>query len=197
MPSSKPVTPTTWLEVRLALIGALRLARGDRGGLSCFDRSLDGFWRSFRAAFISYPLYLILLSMRVTVAKWETSGALVIIMVETIAYVIAWTAFPLLMLIVTQRIGRSHRFLDFMVPYNWSQVPQSALFVLVGLETESGVLGAQPAQAIEVAAAVAVLVYEWFIARVALETTVSAAVLVVIVDLLLGVLISHVAGGLY
>jgi hypothetical protein len=189
--------PTAWLEVRLALIGALRLARGDRGGLSCFDRSLDGFWRSFRAAFISYPLYLILLSMRVTVAEWETSGAFVIIMVETIAYVIAWTAFPLLMLIVTQRIGRSHRFLDFMVPYNWSQVPQSALFVLVGLETESGVLGAQPAQAIEVAAAVAVLVYEWFIARVALETTVSAAVLVVIVDLLLGVLISHVAGGLY
>lgn len=189
--------PTAWLEVRLALIGALRLARGDRGGLSCFDRSLDGFWRSFRAAFISYPLYLILLSMRVTVAESETSGVLVIVMVETIAYVIAWTAFPLLMLIVTQRIGRSHRFLDFMVPYNWSQVPQSALFVLVGLETESGVLGAQPAQAIEVAAAVAVLVYEWFIARVALETTVSAAVLVVIVDLLLGVLISHVAGGLY
>jgi hypothetical protein len=190
--------PTTaWLEVRLAMIGALRLARGDRGGLSCFDRSLDGFWRSFRAAFISYPLYLILLSMRVTVAESETSGVFVIIMVETIAYVIAWTAFPLLMLIVTQRIGRSHRFLDFMVPYNWSQVPQSALFVLVGLETESGVLGAQPAQAIEVAAAVAVLVYEWFIARVALETTVSAAVLVVIVDLLLGVLISHVAGGLY
>ena len=47
-----------WLEVRLAMIGALRLARGDRGGLSCFDRSLDGFWRSFRAAVISYPLYL-------------------------------------------------------------------------------------------------------------------------------------------
>ena len=62
--------PTAWLEVRLALIGALQLARGDRGGLSCFDRSLDGFWRSFRAAFISYPLYLILLAMRVTVGKW-------------------------------------------------------------------------------------------------------------------------------
>jgi hypothetical protein len=191
--------PTTavWPEVRLAMIGALRLARGDRGGLSCFDRSVDGFWRSFRAAVISYPLYLVLLSMRVTVAEWETSGAFLIIAVETIAYVIAWTAFPLLMLIVTQRIGRPHRFFDFMVPYNWSQLPQSALFVLVGLGTESGVLGAQPAQAIEVAAAIAVLVYEWFIARVALDTTASAAAFVVFVDLLLGVLISHVAGGLY
>jgi hypothetical protein len=196
--SRKPLMPTaTFSEVRLALIGALRLARGDRGGLACFDRSVDGFWRSFRAAFISYPLYLVLLSMRVTVAEWETSGPFLIITVETIAYVIAWTAFPLLMLIVTQRIGRSHRFLDFMVPYNWSQVPQSALFVLVGMESESGVLGAQAAQAIELAAAVAVLVYEWFIARAALDTTVSAAVFVVIVDLLLGVLISHVAGSLY
>jgi hypothetical protein len=135
--------------------------------------------------------------MRVTVAEWERSGALVVITVETIAYVIAWTAFPLVMLIVTQRIGRAYRFFDFMVPYNWSQLPQSALFVLVGLETESGVLGTQPAQAVELAAAVAVLVYEWFIARVALDTTAAAAAFVVFVDLLLGVLISHAASGLY
>jgi len=188
---------TAWSEVRLALTGALRLARGDRGGLAYFDRSADGFWRSFRAAVISYPLYLVLLSMRVTVAEWERSGAFLIITVETIAYVIAWTAFPLLMLIVTQRIGRTHRFFDFMVPYNWSQLPQSGLFVLVGLQTESGVLGTQPAQAMEIVAAVAVLVYEWFIARVALDTTAAAAAFVVFVDLLLGVLVSHLASGLY
>ena len=188
---------TAWQEVRLALIGALRLARGDRGGLACFDRTVDGFWRSFRAAFISYPLYLVLLTMRVTIAEWERSGAFVIVTVETIAYVIAWTAFPLLMLIVTQRIGRGHRFFDFMVPYNWSQLPQSGLFVLVGLQTESGVLGTQPAQAMEIVAAVAVLVYEWFIARVALDTTAAAAAFVVFVDLLLGVLVSHLASGLY
>lgn len=190
--------PTTaWLEVRLALVGALRLAKGDRGGLACFDRSLDGFWRSFRAAAIAYPLYLMLLTMRVSVAEWERSGGLQILTVETIAYIIAWVAFPLIMLTVTRWIDRAHRFFDFMVPYNWSQVPQSALFVLVGLETESGVLGAPVAQAIEVAAAIAVLVYEWFVARVALDTTASAAAFVVFVDLVLGVLISHVASSLY
>lgn len=190
--------PTTaWLEVRLALVGALRLARGDRGGLACFDRSADGFWRSFRAAAIAYPLYLVLLSMRITVAEWERSGGLLIVTVETIAYVMAWVAFPLIMLTVTRWIGRAHRFFDFMVPYNWSQVPQSALFVLVGLESESGVLAAGPAQAIEIAAAAAVLLYEWFIARVALDTTASAAGMVVLVDLFLGVLISHVASSLY
>jgi hypothetical protein len=185
------------LEVWLALAGALRLARGDRGGLQCFDRSLDGFWRSFRAAVIAYPLYLVLLAMRVTLAEWERSGGFVIVTVETIAYVISWVAFPLIMLAVTQRLGRAQRYFDFMVAYNWSQVPQSALFVLVGLETESGVLGAVPAQAIEVAAGIAVLVYEWFIARVALDVTAPAAILVVLVDLVVGVVVSNVASSLY
>src|SRR2546430_16643578 len=91
--------PTTaWLEARLALAGTLRLARGDRGGLACFDRSLDGFWRSFRAAAITYPLYLVLLTMRVSVAEWQRSGGWRIVLVETIGYVIAWVAFPLVML---------------------------------------------------------------------------------------------------
>jgi hypothetical protein len=186
-----------WLEVRLALTGALKLARGDRRGLACFDRSLDGFWRSFRAAVVAYPLYLLLLAMRVTVAEWERSGGPVIVTVETIAYVIGWAAFPLIMLTVTQWLGRAHRYFDFMVAYNWSQVPQSALFVLVGLNTESGLLGGPPAEAIEIAAAVAVLLYEWFIARVALETTAAAAAFVVFIDLLLGVVISNVASSLY
>jgi hypothetical protein len=190
--------PTTaWLEVRLALVGAFRLAKGDRGGLSCFDRSLDGFWRSFRAAIIAYPLYLMLLTMRVSITEWERSGGLLIVTVETIAYIVAWAAFPLIILTLARRIDRAHRFFDFMVPYNWSQVPQTALFVLIGIEAESGVLSAPAAQAIELAAAMGVVVYEWFIARVALDTTVYAAAFIVFVDLILGALISHVASSLY
>jgi hypothetical protein len=84
-----------------------------------------------------------------------------------------------------------------MVPYNWCQVPQSALFVLVGLESASGVLGTQASEAIDIVAAIATLVYEWFIARVALDTTGLVAAFVVLLDLVLGVLISRVTGGLY
>jgi hypothetical protein len=187
----------TWEEVRSALVGSLRLARGDRGGLGCFDRSLDGFWRSFLAAALSYPLYLVLLTMRVSLAQWQAAGGPRIILIETIGYVISWVAFPLLMLSVVRWLGREHRFFDFMVPYNWCQLPQSVLFVLVGLDSESGMLGDPAAQGIEIAAAIAVLVYEWYIARVALETTGTAATLVVVVDLVLGIIISRAAGSLY
>ncbi len=186
-----------WAEVSLALSGALRLARGDRSGLACFDRSLDGFWRSFRAAAITYPLYLVLLSMRISVAEWQRSSGWRIVIVETIGYVIAWVAFPLIMLAVTRWIGRAHRFFDFIVPYNWCQVPQSVLFVLVGVGTESRILSSRAGESLDIVAAIATLVFEWYIARVALDTTASAAVFVVIVDLFLGVAISRVSGGLY
>jgi hypothetical protein len=188
---------TTWAELRWALIGCLRLARGDRGGLTYFDRSLDGFWRSFLSAFLSYPLFLLLLTMRVSLADWNGAGGVQIILAETIGYVISWVAFPLVMLPVLRWIGREQRFFDFMVPYNWCQLPQSVLFVLVGFESEAGVFGDPISQTIEIAAAIAVLVYEWYIARVALETSGAAATLVVLVDLVLGVLITRAAGNLY
>jgi len=50
------MTVSPWAEVQLAVGGALRLACGDRRGLGFFDASLDGFWRSFRAAEICYPM---------------------------------------------------------------------------------------------------------------------------------------------
>jgi hypothetical protein len=188
---------TTWAEVRWAMTGCLRLARGDRRGLEYFDRSLDGFWRSFMSAFLSYPFFLILLMMRVSLADWKAAGGLPIILIETIGYVISWVAFPLIMLSVVRWIGREHRFFDFMVPYNWCQLPQSILFVVIGLQSESEALGGSVSQALEFAAAIAVLVYEWYIARVALETSAAAATLVVLVDLVLGVVVTRAAGGLY
>jgi hypothetical protein len=146
---------------------------------------------------ICYPLFLLLLSMRVSVGDWQTSGGWRIVVVETIGYVVAWVAFPLLMLTVTRWIGRAHRFFDFMVPYNWCQVPQSALFVLVGLVSAGGMLGTRASAAMEIGAAIATLIYEWFIARVALDTTGLVAVFVVLLDLVLGALISRITGGLY
>ncbi|MBV9863268.1 MAG: hypothetical protein JO267_14105 [Alphaproteobacteria bacterium] len=185
------------VEVRLALRGALRLARGDRRGLACFDPSLEGFWRSFRAAFIGYPFYMALLLMRVSDAEWDRSGLFRILAVETIAYVINWAAFPLIILPFCRWLDRERRFFGFMTVYNWCQLPEMALFVLIGFEAESGLLPPGTTQAIQIVAAAAVLIYEWYIARVALETTATAATAIVLANLVLGVAISQIADGLY
>jgi hypothetical protein len=188
---------TAWLEARFALDGLWRLARGDRGGLACFDRTLDGFWRSFRAAIFCYPLYLVLLALRVADADWQKAGGLRVVAVATIGYVISWTAFPLVMLNLARRIGRADRFFDFMVPYNWYQLPQSALFVAVGLLSAGGSPQSRAVEVVAIAAAALVLGFEWYLARVALAASRAAAALVVAVDLVLGALIDGFSNLLY
>jgi len=191
------MTVPAWTEVQLAVGGALRLACGDRRGLGFFDTSIDGFWRSFRAAVICYPLYLALLSFRVPSASWTQSGVPTILIVESIAFVISWTAFPLLILPLARLLGREDRFLAFMVVYNWSQIPQTVLFVLVGLDGATGLLAPAAAGFAQLVAAIAVLVYEWYIARVALLVTGAQATVVVMVDLVLGTALGRVAEALY
>jgi hypothetical protein len=186
-----------WAELRLAMSGALRLAVGDRRGLGCFDTSLDGFWRSFRAAIICYPFYLFLLVVRVKAAQWHASGAATIVIVETIDYVIAWVAFPLLILPLSRWLGRTERFLPFMVAYNWSQIPQTALIAVIGLDGMTGLVSPAALPSAELVAILATMVYEWYIARVALAVGSAAAILVVLVDLLLGTALGRIAEVLY
>jgi hypothetical protein len=190
-------TVSAWTEVQLAVGGALRLAVGDRRGLGVFDASIEGFWRSFRAGLICYPLYLLLVVFRVADGQWEISGAVPILITETIAYVISWVAFPLLILPVARQLKRDDRFLSFMVAYNWSQIPQTALFVLVGLDGATGLLPSSGLHFAGLLAAIAAFVYEWYIARIALTVTGAQATLVVIIDLVLSTILGRIAQALY
>ena len=191
------MTAPAWVEVQLAVGGALKLARSDPSGLGFFDTSIDGFWRSFRAGVICYPFFLILLVFRVSAAHWAASGVPHIVIVETIGYVISWVAFPLIVLPLTRYLGRENRFIPFIVAYNWSQIPQTALFVIVGAGAASGLFPGDVGHVVDFAAAVAVLLYEWYIARVALQVSASQAVPVVLLDVVLGVVLSRVTESLY
>ena len=48
----------------MSIYGAYRLARLDAAGMSYFDTSVAGFWRSFFAAVIIAPFYAMLLAIR-------------------------------------------------------------------------------------------------------------------------------------
>src|ERR1041384_3316470 len=115
------MTVSAWIEVQLAVGGALKLARGDARGLGFFDLSIDGVLRVFRAPACSSPVYLIRLALRVTEAQWAGAGLGRILAVETVAFVISWPAFPLVMQPVSRFLGRESRFIAFMVVYNWCQ----------------------------------------------------------------------------
>ncbi|HEV2188888.1 MAG TPA: hypothetical protein VGR70_16895 [Stellaceae bacterium] len=186
-------------EASLALTGTLRLARGDPGGLACFDPSIDGFWRSFRAAVLCYPPYLILLSFPVVlgdgpVVEVDTARFYA---AETIHFAISWVAFPLVVLPIADFFGRGDRFLIFITAYNWCQVPQTLLFAIVALLGGTGVLSPNAMLSVDLILGIAALAYEWFVARVALAVTGPRASVVILADVILAVILSHISRALY
>lgn len=182
-------------EIWQALYGAWRLARLDRNALRYFDLSHRGTWRSFWAAAYCYPFFLLERWLELPGENVTDSGLGHIFLVETIAYVIGWTAFPLAALALCRRLGREEGGFDFITAYNWSIILQTALFVLIGLL--SLVLPDSTAIALQRMGLVAALIYEWFIAFVAVGGGAGIAGLVVLLDIVLGLFIQLTALSLY
>jgi hypothetical protein len=187
----------TWREVSQGLYGAWRLAHLDRSAMAWFDRSEAALWHSFWAAALVYPGALILLGLRLPPEQWAASGPFRILAVETIGHVMAWTAFPLVMVSFCRWLGRDAQFAGFIIAFNWAQVLQMALALGVEGLVDSGLLLSGIAALLLVAAFIAAVTYEWFIARVALDAGGVAATVVVLIDFVLTALLSRIAHALY
>jgi hypothetical protein len=186
---------TTASEISTGLRGAFVLARLDPGGMAYFDRSAAGFVRSYRAAIIIYPVFLLMLALPGGGdADTPSVDGFRIFLVETIGYVIGWTAFPVLMLPLSRFLGREERWLGYIIAYNWAQIPQQLLALASTLLVAGGLLPAPPVFAVTI---VAVLVYGAFIARVALDVSRTVATMIVLLDFTLGIFLSQVFQALH
>lgn len=169
-------------DIRDALHGALRLACVDPGGFECFDRSKAGFWKSFRAALILYPLFMFL-AFRVG-GLGEAEDYIRPFLVQTVAYAVTWLAFPVVMAPVCDLLGRRQRYVGFIVAYNWAQIPQYAYSIIL-----LGLAGGMDSAIITVP----VFLYEGYVAAVALDIGVLSAAMIVMIDYILGTGIDLVA----
>ena len=80
-------------ELAASVYGAYRLARLDPNGLRFFDASPAGARRSFYAAAIVAPFYALMLAVG---APEPASDTLRFSLVEGIAYVLSWVAYPVI-----------------------------------------------------------------------------------------------------
>lgn len=179
-------------ELTAALYGAWRLARLDPRGQDHFDASIEGFWRSYYAAGIVAPAYVFLILFNLEQPS-ITAGPLRLILVEGLAYVISWTAFPLAMVALTHRLERSQNYIRFIVAHNWANVLQVALFMPVALIAY--VIG-PTAQFLTMAAMVVIFLYQWYVARTVLSITTFQAIGIVLLNLFLDLVITLIANGM-
>lgn len=177
-------------EIAAGVTAAWRLARRDPDALAWIDATPRGFWHSFVAAALVLPAVLALEVLDGTFAQ-DGRDSLHTLAVELIAYVIQWTVFPLAMSTIADGLGRGHHYIRYIVVYNWSAVLQMALFVPVAvMATVFPGGGIMLAMVITTAM---LLIYQAYIAHVALEVPAPAAAGLVLLDMLLGGLVQMTA----
>jgi hypothetical protein len=179
-----------------SIAGAWRLAHLDRTGMSHFENTLAAFWRSFQAAVIAAPLFVVLIVLR-TAEHPLSSDPLRAFFIEAIGYVMGWTAFPLAAWHLTGALGKADRYFSYIGAYNWASVIQIAAFVPVAALSASDLL---PDTLIVLTALVltaAVIYYQFFIVRTALGIEALPALGFVAIDLMLGLAIDAVETALH
>jgi hypothetical protein len=126
-------------EIEQAAIGCWTLIRGNGAGLLRFDLSVDGFWRSFRWAFVLAVLdALDGLSLYSNTQPDEntapSSSVIWVLTVSAIASLLTFFVFPLIVGLLAKPMGLSKPYPTYIIVRNWLTVFISLpVYVLDGL----------------------------------------------------------------
>ena len=124
------------------------------------------------------------------------AGLAYVMLVTVIVYIIKWLAFPVVLYHLAPAIDRQHRYIDFMVAWNWSQVIWIAALLPVDLLSFSGALPEALSGILWLVVLSLLLAYGWYIAVVALQVSGLVATGLVALDFFLGFLIDSTTRGM-
>ena len=174
-------------EILNSIFGAYRLARLDGSALRWFTISLPGFWHSFMAALLVAPPFALIVALRFD-PQVMASGSYWLI--ESVSYILGWLVFPLIMIPVCWALSLGSHYFAYITVYNWSAIVHVSVIVPVVILDTSGLLPPALSTFVGLLVTGALLFYQWFIARTALQAPPVLALTVVVVDLLLGLIVS-------
>ena len=174
--------------ISVGLSGAVRLVKLDTKGLDYFGDTTADFWRSFLAATVVIPLFLLYLIIRFVGSDTDSSFPAYLV-AQLLAYAIAWLAFPLIMLYMAPILQKEDKVVRYLVAYNWLSVIQNGVYLPVVMLGITGAFAQGLSNFLAMITLMWVLGITLFVNRKALEVPFGTAAGIVVVDLLLGVLV--------
>ncbi|MEE2655855.1 MAG: hypothetical protein VX434_08855 [Pseudomonadota bacterium] len=182
-------------ELRQAISGVVLLARFNPQGLTHFDNNVKAFWRSYWSAIFALPLYIALVLMR-TPDSVILVGYLSTVIIYGTSYVLGWFTMPFAMFYVCRVIDREDRFFQYFVAYNWATLIQIGFMVLIIIGIQSGIFPKESGGIFIFITISIILLYQGYIARIALMISRFGACGVILLDLTIGVMIESWAANL-
>ena len=173
-------------EIASSLRGAWRLLFMDRAAMARFNLTVEGFWRSFFAAALALPHYLLFLGRpggaAALEAGWELRAAL--------AYAASWALFPIVTAFLARVLDLGRHYAGFIIAHNWAAALMAQPLLALTLLVRVGLLDEGFSALLQMALFAVYLWYGWAVCRVALGAGVVTACGFVILDHLLDMLIA-------
>lgn len=169
-----------------ALVGALRLAALDARGLSLFDPTAVGAWRSFNAWLIILPLHMLLAATQVD----KNADVMALLLLSVASFAAQMAGYLLAVTYLLEGSGRGDRVALFIGTYNWSAVVGMMAFT-IGQAAASGL---SPPLAAGVASGTFLWVafYSWFTVRTAVGCPGLLAAGLVVLEILVSIAVQMV-----
>lgn len=190
-------------EIRAAFDGSWLLLRNQPQGMAYFDQSLQGFWRSFTVVFLLAPIFVIsslaekklLITENVIFAEAFPEQAYW--SAQFLSLGVDWVTLPVLLALLAGPIGISRQYVPFIVVRNWTSLLASVPYLATALLYLTGVISSGIMVLLSFTCLIVVLWYRFLIARIALQASISLAIGIVFLDILLSMIIGELAGRLW
>lgn len=179
-------------EVNRSFKGTMDLLYLRAEGLSAFDISEKGFWRSFTAIWLTLPAYVVSVAierLRLGHEGGEILDSLWLDAIVALGHVAGFLALPVAMIWIARRLRVTDRYVPFVIVTNWISVmgilvlSVPAVLLLAGWATPS------LASFFSLAFAFLVLRVQWFATKLTLGVSSGLAVGIVGLGIALNLLV--------
>ena len=160
-----------------------------------FDDSAEGFWKSFFAAALVAPGYVILVLLDPATLS-ASGGAIRIFLIHILTYCLSWTVYPVIVHPLCQAMDREAAYVRFIVAFNWAKLVQMVAYLPVVVIVTAEILPAGIADLLNGGIYMLLLGYQWFVTRSALDIRPWPATGLVALDFMIGVILSVLAVGM-
>ncbi|WP_346906772.1 hypothetical protein [uncultured Roseibium sp.] len=190
-------------EIARSLTGSWLFLQNRPEGLRWFDRSIEGFWRSFGVFFLLLPFFWISGMAEKKLILEETELVLELFPngsfwgAQLTTFGLDWILLPIVLGFLARPIGISRGYVDFIIVRNWSSLLAAFPYVVAGLLYLAGIIPAGIMVLMSLCVLAVVLWYRFNITRITLQTGISLTLGIIVLDTVLSLLISEVVGRLW
>lgn len=176
-------------EVERSLAASWRLMRHETDSLSEFDRSIEGYWRSFLALALILPAFVVHMA-----GDWHMMRAAGILegvelarflSTQSAGLLVVWLGWPLAALGLVRLLGVEGRYLAYVTAYNWSSVLAAAILAAPMALYLMGWALPSHAFVFTLAFGAIVIHFRWFLARCTLGVSSGVAAIIATADVAL------------